>query len=192
MSPPKADDLVARDRTHLTFLHEAGAAAVRHNSEADLLPHLLGTRDLLREWGARPALQDAGLFHSVYGTEFFVTATLPAARQAEVRAVIGAEAEALVRLWCFGRRYSLTASLAGETEPRMQDRRDEEWASLTEGQLEDLLNLWIADTLEQLHRVLEREVPIALELMRYRDRALPRARVALEAAVRGLQSQREP
>jgi hypothetical protein len=47
----------------------------------------------------------------------------------------------------------------------------------------DLVDLWIADTLEQLPRVPEREVATARALMKYRHLALPAARNALEAVV---------
>jgi hypothetical protein len=123
------------------------------------------------------------MFHSLYGTEYFSTATLDPARRDDVRAVIGAEAEALVWLWCFGRRTTLEASLEGRAEPRIRDRRTEEWLPLAEQQLDDLVNLWIADTLEQLPRVAEREVSTARMLMRYRGRALLPAAAALEETV---------
>ena len=164
---------------HLAFLRKIGAYDVRHNSHEQLLPHLRGTCELLRSWGARAELCDAGLFHSVYGTEFFATDTLQTSARAEIQEVIGEEAEALVWLWCFGRRHSLKGALTGETELRMQDRRTEEWLPITRQQLRDLVNLWIADALEQLHRVPDREIPIARELMNYREHALPLAGEAL-------------
>src|SRR6266550_7337642 len=37
---------------------------------------LLGTRQLLMDWGARAAFCDAGLFHSVYGTEHYPPVSL--------------------------------------------------------------------------------------------------------------------
>src|SRR5580704_14622773 len=83
----------------------------REHSERGLLDHLLGTRQLLLEWGARPVLCDAGLFHSVYGTEGYKHATLPLSMRSRVQELIGNEAESLVWLFCFMRRKTLGDNL---------------------------------------------------------------------------------
>ncbi len=167
----------------LAFLRELGVGETRHNSNADLLPHLIGTRDLLVEWGARPALCDAGLCHSVYGTEYFSTPTLTDGQRDRLRGVIGDEAEALVWLWCFGRRHTLVVPEQAHSASRLKDRRSDEWIAITALQVEDFVNLWIADTLEQLPRVPEREVATARVLTRHATPALPGARDALERVV---------
>jgi hypothetical protein len=168
------------NRVRIELLRRLGADQVRHNSNEDLLPHLIGTGRLLASWGARAALCDAGMFHSIYGTEYFATETAPASSREEIRAVIGDEAEAVVELWCFGRRTSLAKSLESRAEALIQDRRSGEWRTISRRQFEDLVNLWIADTLEQFDRVPARELPIARALVPYRDLALPRAREALD------------
>ena len=173
----------AHDRALLDFLADVGADTVRHNLNEDLLPHLIGTRDLLRSWGARGALCDAGLFHSVYGTEYFATETLSVGRRDDVREVIGEAAEAIVWLWCFGVRLTLRENLARSEGLRMRDRRTAEWLPISASQFEDLVNLWIADTLEQLPRVPEREVATARTLLEYQDRALPLARAELQGVL---------
>src|SRR6058998_441559 len=48
----------------IRFLRKANIEGLPH-SDRGLLDHLLGTRQLLVEWAARPAACDAGLFHSV-------------------------------------------------------------------------------------------------------------------------------
>ena len=55
----------------LELLRRLGFDRLEHDSHVPFLSHLLGTRRLLVEWGERPALCDAGLFHSAYGTEYF-------------------------------------------------------------------------------------------------------------------------
>jgi hypothetical protein len=168
--------MISTDREEL--LRSLGADGVEHNSRERLRPHLEATHDLLREWGARDALCDAGLFHSIYGTEYFQVETAPVTCRDQVRAVIGDEAERLVQLWCFGRRDTLAPAFT-----RMQDRRDGSWIALEEGQAQDLVDLWIADTLEQLPRVPEREVRTARMLVEWSGRALPASREALLATV---------
>ena len=177
------------ERKRLVFLREAGALSVRHNSDEDLMPHLLGTRDLLRDWGARQELCDAGLFHSLYGTEYFDTATLPETGRKDVRRVIGVEAEHLVWLWCSGIRNTMLPGLRGEEAAGIQDWRSESWLPLDGSVADDLLNLWIADTLEQLPRVWQREVPTARMLLPLAHRALPGARRAIEGALERFGSQ---
>ncbi|MGW3104985.1 DUF6817 domain-containing protein [Streptomyces sp. NPDC001100] len=65
-----------------------------------LVAHLQRVRDRLAGWGARPALQLAGLCHACYGTDGFPTALLPVdTGRAGLAEVIGAEAEAIVYLY---------------------------------------------------------------------------------------------
>lgn len=165
------------------LLAELGVGEVPHNSGGDLLAHLTGTFRLMCAWDARPALCNAALFHSIYGTEFFKTTPAGGLPREKVCATIGSEAEKLVWLWCFGRRQSLGPSLAGRSRPRIRHRQGNQWILLRESQLDDIISLWIADTLEQLPRVPRKSLPTARSLMPYRDRALPGARAALEAAV---------
>ena len=48
----------------LDLLQRLGFGDLEHDSHVPFLSHLLGTRRLLVQWGERPALCDAGLFHS--------------------------------------------------------------------------------------------------------------------------------
>ena len=75
-----------------------GCDSVKHKNQT-LLNHLLGVDDLLKEWGAPEYLQDAGLFHSVYGTAYFKP-KMTVDRNA-VRELIGVHAEALAAIFCF-------------------------------------------------------------------------------------------
>ena len=54
----------------IAYLRSRGAAETSHSNRM-LLKHLIGTWEQLAIWGARRTLCDAGLFHSVYGTEHF-------------------------------------------------------------------------------------------------------------------------
>src|SRR5205814_2363153 len=92
------------------FLRAENIQALEH-SERGLLDHLLGTRQLLVAWGSRPALCDAGLFHSVYGTEGYRWAALPLSGRTELQELIGREAESLAWLFCVMRRDTLVANL---------------------------------------------------------------------------------
>ncbi|MFI5689640.1 DUF6817 domain-containing protein [Streptomyces sp. NPDC051636] len=85
----------------------AQARALLARLNADDIPHPGGTllahcervRARLSTWGARPALQLAGLCHAFYGTDGFPSALLPSARRHELREAVGEEAEAIVYLY---------------------------------------------------------------------------------------------
>ncbi|MFD9478545.1 DUF6817 domain-containing protein [Streptomyces nojiriensis] len=79
----------------VAWLRELGAQEIAHPG-GTLLAHLERVQGVLASWGARPALRRAGLCHAFYGTDGFPTALLPLARRAELAAVIGDEAEAIV------------------------------------------------------------------------------------------------
>ena len=64
-----AHDVPSPTGPRLDLLKQLGFGELTHDSHVPFLSHLLGTRRLLVEWGERPAVCDAGLFHSAYGTE---------------------------------------------------------------------------------------------------------------------------
>src|SRR3954454_1591338 len=103
----------------LRFLRAANTEGMPH-SDRGLFDHLLGTRQLLVEWGARAALCDAGLFHSIYSTEHFGQTAVPLARRGEVRQLIGEEAESLVWLFCVMRRDGFFQDLGKGRSPSVQ------------------------------------------------------------------------
>jgi hypothetical protein len=55
------------------------------HSDRGLFDHLLGTRQFLVDWGSRPALCGAELFHSIYSTEHYEQTAVPLTRRDEVR-----------------------------------------------------------------------------------------------------------
>lgn len=78
-------------------LRERIRSAPRH-SGGRFEDHLEGTASLLRDWGCRPALEQAGRYHSVYGSPEGL-AGIASSDSDEVRAEIGEDAEQLVVLW---------------------------------------------------------------------------------------------
>ncbi|MFN7144007.1 MAG: DUF6817 domain-containing protein [Myxococcota bacterium] len=167
---------------HVRFLEAHGAATLAH-TDTGLLAHLRGVHALLEAWGARAAVRDAGLFHSVYGTESYGAAALPLALRDEVRARIGAEAERLA--WLFGvlAKASLYANLGRPGPAWVEDRLTGARVDLDGTEFADLCDLTVANWLEQRprarpeHRFLRRE-----ELAAMRPHLLPAGRAALDAA----------
>ena len=70
----------------------------KSHSGRTLLEHLLGTYNKLKEWNAPEYLQDAGLFHSVYGTSSFKHQSTN--NRDAVRDLIGEQAEEIVFMFC--------------------------------------------------------------------------------------------
>jgi hypothetical protein len=136
----------------LRFLRKANTEQMQH-SEVGLFDHLLGTRQLLVEWEARPALCDAGLFHSIYSTDHYELTAIPLSMRDEVRQLIGDEAESLVWLFCMMRRESLfDQNLHKDKDFTVQHRLTGEWIPLTESQFHDLIAMTFANTLEGFPR----------------------------------------
>lgn len=104
----------------IALLRELGAADLDHPG-GTLLAHLTRVQERLAAWGARPALQLAGLCHAFYGTDGFPTALLPLDRRSELAAVIGTEAEELVYAYAGCDRDASYPNLA-QTDAPIRDR----------------------------------------------------------------------
>ncbi|MFJ8489807.1 DUF6817 domain-containing protein [Streptomyces sp. NPDC094038] len=107
---PVPPALPAADRA-VALLRALGADGIAHPG-GTLLVHLRRVQAQLAAWGARPALQLAGLCHAFYGTDGFPTALLPLDRRTELAAVIGTEAEAIVYLYAACDRRAAYPTLA--------------------------------------------------------------------------------
>jgi hypothetical protein len=158
----------------LELLKSLGFGELEHDSHVPFLSHLIGTRRLLGSWGARDALCDAGLFHSVYGTEYFQPDRTPG--RDEVVAIIGADAERVAWLWCAIRRDTIDPE-----RRRVQLRHGESTEPLTESEVSDLATLWAADTVEQIERMTPEERAFSGGLDSVIAAALPPAREAVDA-----------
>ncbi|WCN82392.1 DUF6817 domain-containing protein [Micromonospora sp. LH3U1] len=137
----------------IAFLESHGVAELAH-SEANLLTHLRGVHDLLAEWGSRQALCDAGLFHSVYGTEIFPTGAIPHELRPAVQDLIGAEAEMLAYLFGTVTRSALFDA-AFDGPPFLLEDRSGGCVGVSAGQYADLAALTVANWLEQRPRFAE-------------------------------------
>lgn len=149
-------------------LEHTGAKAFDH--------HLMGVQAILRAWvPADDALANAGLFHSIYGTEGFQGFALPFDQRAAIRDLIGTRAERLAWLFCVLDRETFDHGVLGSDdlcapsvsspgEPRrLQARARPELGcfdlGLTEDEFLDMCTLVLADYLEQVEGVSQKSVP---------------------------------
>lgn len=163
----------------IKFLQDRGVAQIMHDSHVPFLTHLAGTRMILQQWGARQALCDGALFHSVYGTEFFTpdeTVTIPT--RSEVQELIGADAEEVAWLWCTIERTTLDPDTGAVIH-----RGSGATMTIDASRIQDLANLWAADIVEQMARMTADERGFARGAARLAAHMMPVARAAFEAVL---------
>jgi len=136
------------DDPRLAFLREHQTQTTGH-SDRTLLEHLLGTWQLLADWGNPAAVCNAGLFHSVYGTESFQHAAVPTSLRPQVRALIGERAERVA--WLFGRRtnVSFAANASRSSGHTLADRSTGATLPLSPQDWQDLCEVFVANAIEQ-------------------------------------------
>jgi len=110
------NDLIS---TKIDFLKEMGADKTPHRDKT-LLEHLIGVSEILKEMNAPEYIQDAGLFHSIYGTAYFRHQTV-SDRQV-VQDLIGEKAELLAYLFCvLGRVTDRQSEITAIEDKRVRD-----------------------------------------------------------------------
>jgi hypothetical protein len=131
------------------LLEHYGTAAAPH-IDGSLRDHLIGTFNLLRSWGNDQDVCLAGLFHSIYGTEIYTRQSAPLGERDAIRSAIGDRAEALAYLFCACDRDHLMSNV-GQADPfTIRDRFTGGQESLDRESLAALLEISLANDLEQM------------------------------------------
>lgn len=119
------------ERYQQFLLGRTHADKIKHSGRT-LYEHLCGTHDLLQAWGNAEPVCNAGLFHSVYGTNKFRHKAWPIERRGIIQKLIGYEPEVMVWIFCTIDRPS--AWFVETTEPLefMCSLREIEAANLLE------------------------------------------------------------
>ena len=135
----------------LAYLKKLGATNLGHWN-GDLISHLQSTSALLADWGAPQYLQDAGLFHAVYGTDGYPETLLDADARRQIVDIIGGLAEQVVYAYGACDRDYLYPQL-GKTpgkadEVTFRDRFNGEIQPLSGRLLEDICELTGANELD--------------------------------------------
>lgn len=137
------------EKKYLDFLIQHGADKTPHRSDGMLLEHLVGTYNILADWGNDKTLALAGLFHSVYGTKSFKTQTLGLQFRDDVRALIGEDTEALVYVFCCINRGELRG-LASKAKLELFDRFEQIHFTISPAMLKNLMEIESANIYEQI------------------------------------------
>ncbi|MGH9347919.1 MAG: DUF6817 domain-containing protein [Vicinamibacterales bacterium] len=138
-------------RRYADLLDELDTAHHEH-SDATLRQHLLETYALLKDWGNPDEVCVAGLFHSIYGTQWYPVESAPMTERERIAGVIGKPAEELAFLFCATDRADLWQS-PGDEDVTLRSRIDEGRFVVSRARRRDLLEIEIANTVEQLDRV---------------------------------------
>jgi hypothetical protein len=117
LSEPASDNRPVIEK----FLRSRGAAEMAHPG-GTLLEHLLRVSRRLRDWGAPPDVEIAGLCHAFYGTDGFAPTLLDLADRAVLAGLIGVRAEALVYLYASCDRAATYPRLRTGEQPVFRDR----------------------------------------------------------------------
>jgi len=124
-----------------------GAGDFEH-LDGSLVEHLQGTKDLLQQWGATIELQDAGLYHAVYGTAGFSQNLVSTDQREKIADVIGCPAEEIVYQYCACDRKAFFSRVGQDENPRFPNRFTGESYYLSDGMLRDFCELTVANEIE--------------------------------------------
>lgn len=157
------------DEDLYNFLKSSIPEALAHTGSSDFDLHLKGVQTILRSWNSPNYLTDAGLFHSIYGTEGYQGYKCPILRRQEIRNLIGTEAERMVWMFCVVDRKSFDIALDSDEHCDINSiikltsrvelgrfdiniNNHNEWL--------DFIELTLADWLEQVEGASERVNPL--------------------------------
>ncbi len=131
----------------LLKLSTLGAGEIEH-LDGPFIDHLVGTREILKSWGASEVLQDAGLYHAAYGTAGFGEKFSSSERRQEIAEIIGEAPEEIVYLYCACDRDYFWPQIGVNEPPEFKNRFTGEHSYLSEQQLRDFCELTVANELE--------------------------------------------
>lgn len=168
-----ANEWKAADESLWEYVNEKVPAVLEHTGSAAFDDHLKGVQAILRFWGSPVHLTNAGLFHSIYGTEGFQGFSLPLSERPVIQNLIGVEAEKLAYVFCMVDRSTLDKTifdwkkedLASTTSVynfRSRPELGRFQISLTKEEWLDFLQLSLADWLEQVEGAAMKANPLFL------------------------------
>lgn len=139
---------LAISQENLELLDALGTGENPH-SRRTLKDHLIGTYDLLVDWGSANQVALGGLFHSIYGTQVYRIQSEDLSNRSRIAAAIGEKAEELAYLFCVTERRGFFYE-AGKSKPMLWDYVHDRLIDTTNDMLRDLIEIEIANVIEQV------------------------------------------
>ena len=134
------------------YFREIGADDIAHTQKG-YLSHAIGVYNDLKRWGYNEEFARAGLFHSIYGTEYFQGFTLSLDRRHEIAELVGERVEWLCYLNCCIAREHFDREVLKHKGPyTIRDRFTDGIVELADQDFDDLCVIHVCDWLEQVHR----------------------------------------
>lgn len=128
-------------------LLKASGAQLRPHSRRTLMDHLVGVYVILQQWGAEQYVCNAGLFHSIYGTNVFKHESIALSDRQRVAGIIGEKAEVLAYQFCsLDRPHALIQMIEGVAP---LDRYTQKLSVITQVALRQLVQIEAANLIEQ-------------------------------------------
>src|SRR5713226_8702671 len=155
------------EQRYLDLLRELSTDESSHSGRT-LFEHLKGTHDLLDKWENPQDLCVGGLFHSIYGTEYYKVQSANVADRKHIADVIGPRAEELAFLFCTTDRVSFFKE-ADNQDPVLIDRTTKEHVPVSTATLGALIEIEVANYVEQFKP--DTASAKLIEFMRYMLRA---------------------
>jgi hypothetical protein len=134
---------------YLGLLEEFGTNAHEHE-KSSLRDHLIGTYELLVDWGNDESVALGGLCHSIYGTQYYRISSADLASRPRIAEAIGEYAEELAFLFCVTDRAGFIYE-ADKATPALWDCVHNELISIEPGVVKDLIEIEAANLIEQRH-----------------------------------------
>jgi len=155
------------EQRYLDLLRELSTDESAHGSRT-LFEHLKGTHDLLEKWENPKDVRIAGLFHSIYGTEYYRVESADLADRKHIADVIGTRAEELAFLFCTTDRVGFFGE-ANKHDPVLIDRATKKSVPVGTATLGALIEIEVANYVEQFRA--DTASAKLIEFMRYMLRA---------------------
>ena len=163
------------DKIFLDALYRFGADKIEHSTRK-LSDHLIGTHKLLESWTAPRETCLAGLFHSIYGTQYFKNQTGRLHERKNVQKIIGQQAELLVYLFCATDRREFFTNIGFSSCTLPDIRHNTEWSGSPDI-LDQLLTMDFANWLEMFpyirHQLSPTSIHRTLEMFELAIDSLP-------------------
>ncbi|WP_404943414.1 DUF6817 domain-containing protein [Rhizobium ruizarguesonis] len=143
-------DLTVYLRRSLAFIRDAEWRSIRHG-ELNLALHSIGVFKILRRLNAPAKVQLAGLLHAVYGAESF-SSLRPSASPAEVRLMVGYDAERLIDAYSRVEARSLAIVALARNRGFLADRFTSKPLTISDEDLTFVIMLLYCNLIEQYVR----------------------------------------